>query len=265
MRVVTYLDEAGTHRGSGFMMMAGYTACLGQWMSFDKLWSRCLERTGLTYSHVQEMWGRDGEYKGWTNADVDAFLLRAFKITDRNTLFGFAMRLNFPEFEGVYRAPVTEPKVSLDSSFGLCFRSCVSTVPDMARRFLDRDDLVFDFVVESGHENAGAAPHIFKQIKGKKIVGVSELLGTCTLGGKKGHYGLQAADALASSAYQFDDHVPRTDIPQDISIDAARKAAASCSPTFRSEVTTEVMSDLRNGMHDFHRMRREHWLARKAA
>jgi hypothetical protein len=94
--------------------------------------------------------------------------------------------------------------------YGLCFRYLLAGVLQIATEQLPHKDLVLNFVIESGHSNAGAPAEIVRRVKQKQLPGVSEFLGEVVIGEKRRVPGLQAADGLASGAW----HLERKGIPQ---------------------------------------------------
>jgi hypothetical protein len=141
-------------------------------------------------------------------------------------------------------------KLALDSMYGLCFRYCLSFVPRVVRTKLNDPSLRFNFIVEDGHENAGAAHEIVKRIKKLEIPGYSDCLGTATLGEKKEFPGLQAADGLAYGAWHHDEHMVDNliDIASSPSLDAARKRTALRAPLFRCHIDAETIIALKRDM-----------------
>jgi hypothetical protein len=78
---------------------------------------------------------------------------------------------------------------------GLCFRICLSFLPEMIHRSLGRDDIQIDFILEAGHRNAGDAQRVFNQVKGGNIQEISPLIKSFSFGDEKRFPGLQAADS----------------------------------------------------------------------
>jgi hypothetical protein len=92
-------------------------------------------------------------------------------------MFGFAVRLDKADYYAAYRNGGWGGKVQPDSMYGLCFRYCLSLVLRVALQELPCDGLTLNFLVEDGHENSGAPTEIVRQLKKKKISGMSEFLG----------------------------------------------------------------------------------------
>lgn len=112
--VNVYIDESGTHGESGFMVMAGYVGRVGSWNRFDKKWAEYLRHHGVTYFHAKELNGRQNEYKGWSDIDVERFAQRGVFIADSHALFGFTMRLDRADWQTHYIGDRKPAKLALD-------------------------------------------------------------------------------------------------------------------------------------------------------
>jgi hypothetical protein len=195
MQFITKIDESGTHVPSDSMVMAGYTARLGQWNRFDRKWGKGLRQAGLRYFHAKEH-------------RAHPFAIKGVKIADASLMFGFVVRLDRGDYQKVYRTSETGAwggKIQPDSMYGLCFRYCLAFV--LRQTLIEQGSWsapVLDFIVENGHVNEGAPNEIVHQLKRKRISGVSEHLGNVTPMDKEKCYGLQAADALATGAWHME-------------------------------------------------------------
>jgi hypothetical protein len=130
-------------------------------------------------------------------------------------MFGFVVRLDKADYQKFYREGQWGGKAQPDSMYGLCFRYCMSAVLQIALNELPTKGLSINFMVEDGHTNAGAPAEIIRQLKKKKIGGVSEHLGWAITGDKEKVPGLQAADCVTSGAWQIEkDVVPLLGNPQ---------------------------------------------------
>lgn len=191
VQVLTLIDETQTHKGAPFMVLAGHTARLGEWNRFDLKWRKELKKAGLDYFHAKE------------HHDLP-FARKGPKITNDHLMFGFVVRLSPDDYKKHYRDGDWPAKVQPRSMYGLCFVYVLGFVLKQAQQILKRSDLTLNFVVESGHANAGAPAEIVRELKKKKIPGLSEYLGYATEGEKKELPGLQAADGVAFGGWHLE-------------------------------------------------------------
>jgi hypothetical protein len=231
--LVSKIDESGTHGRSTSLIMAGYTARLGQWNRFDVKWRKALRRAGLEYFHAKEHWKH-------------SFAANAVTIPDRNLLFGFVARLDKEDYDRFYRQGGWGDKAQPDSMYGLCFRYCLSFVLQQALIEEKREGLRLDFVIESGHPNEGAPAAIVARLKRNRIKGMSEFLGSAILGEKREVPGLQVADGLAFGA-RLRLCVPMINIPGNATVATARSRATLKAPIFRCHLDGKELTKFKNG------------------
>jgi Protein of unknown function (DUF3800) len=204
--VTVYIDESGTH-GSGVTILGGWVGRLGQWATFDPKWVKLLKRNGLTYFHSKKMRGTKDEFKGWTRERKFGFTQQAAALALKNLEYGFTISVTDEAYRDHYVAGNRPREIPLDSPYGLCFRYCLSLIPGFAKEAFGDRELNINFVLESGHKNAGDALRIFDKLKKQHLVSVEEqeivrMLGTIAFDDKKKFPGLQIADVNAYSAFQ---------------------------------------------------------------
>lgn len=245
-------------------MLGGYVADVATWRLFDHRWRKALRHKSLAYWHMEEFWANRGDFGKISHADKLALVRRLVHITDRTTLFGFTVRLDNADYQTFY-CPKAPRKPHPDSQFGLCFRSCLSFVPECVASFLGRNDITVNFVLEDGHRNIGDAERIFNAIR-KDVPEIGRLLGSFTAGEKKRHAGLQCADALVSAAIQQEPHTATfIAYTPDSGIEPARQASGLRSPVFRSHADQPVLTELLDGVLALKAIRHQMYLARKQA
>jgi hypothetical protein len=236
VQLIAKIDEAGTHGPSSYMTMAGYPARLGAWNRFDLKWRKALAKSGLWYFHVKEF----GDHP---------FALRAPEIADDNLMFGFVVRLDRADYQKYYReGGGWGGKAQPDSMYGLCFRYCLSLVLEIALAEMPHDTLEVNFVVEDGHQNSGAPTEIVRQLKKKRIPGISEFLGAAVPADKKKHPGLQAADGLASGAWHLEAlGMPQLGPLQKPSLSRWSRTNEMKSPIFRCHIDGGELAKFKEG------------------
>lgn len=249
--ITVYIDESGTHGPAGTMVMAGYLGRLGQWNNFDRLWRRALKRESVSYYHSKTLIHREDEFKGWSDGQAKQFVDRLTRITERNTMFGFVVVLSKEEYERFYVAGFRPKKIPLESQYGLCFRILLTYLPDMICRSLDRDDIEIVFVAEAGHPNSGAINELFRRFKREAPAELARLVKSAAVADWKDFYGLQAADLIATGAYQKErggiGSIALHDVPKDATIDDMKaRIGNSRAPAVRLHASEAVLGELKD-------------------
>ncbi|MGD0023194.1 MAG: DUF3800 domain-containing protein [Xanthobacteraceae bacterium] len=204
--VSVYIDESGTH-GSGLTILGGWVGRLGQWATFDPKWVKLLKRNGLTYFHSKKMRGTKDEFKGWTRERKFGFTQQAASLALKNLEFGFTISVIDKAYQDHYVAGNRPREIPLDSRYGLCFRYCLSLIPGFAKDVFKGRDLDINFILESGHNNAGDAERIFNRVKKQGLTNPAEveivrMLNVISFADKMRFPGLQITDVNAYSAFQ---------------------------------------------------------------
>lgn len=148
MIFTVHIDESGTDGRSPFMMLGGYVASARSWELFSHRWRKALRRKGLSYWQMEEFWANRREFGALSHEEKLDLVRRLVEITDRNTLFGFTVRLDNADYDTHYKSKAPR-KPHPDSQFGLCFRSCLSFVPEYVAQFVESEDINVDFVLEA--------------------------------------------------------------------------------------------------------------------
>ena len=246
-----FIDEADTHTPN--IVVGGYVAKVRRWDHFDKAWRKALQKRGLSYFHAVEMWGNKNEFKDWTAPQKEELRKRIYEITDKKLLFGFTVRLDEDDYQRIYIGE--NPRTHRDSKYGLCLRWAFCFLPDYAQGLTGETLKRCHYILETGHPNFGDCDRIFSELKNENT-DIAPLLGTFTGGDKKDFPGLQAADALTSSAAQWWDHIDGQMVvdPQDAR-PAVQVIGEHC-PVVRFKFDAEILHDLKQEKIDYHKMQR---------
>ena len=245
--VTTYIDEAGTHGDAPHMIMGALVGRLGQWADFDKKWRKMLRRNGIEYFHSKKLKHSNGPFKGWGRAQKMTLITTASDIQQKTTLFGVSVKLRQSDYDQHYRSGERPKKLPLDTMYGLGFRYLAAFIMDTAEQSLMRKDLEFDFIIESGHKNAGDALRVFKQMK-YDLTRSSEMK-SLIFRDKKSLYGLQGADLFSHTAYLMerddDDEMELTELPTGGTLVDARRLVKHKSPLFRGVLGPELLKEIK--------------------
>jgi len=248
--LTAYLDESGTHDSSPFVIMGSIVGNAEQWMNYDKRWGRLLGKNGLTYFHSRRLRASSGEFENWSDHSKLVLIGEIDKLQNTNSLFRFVTVVRKDEFQEHYKSGDRPKKLQLDSIYGLCFRLSLSFTAELLERSFGLTGRKINFVVESGHPNAGACPVIFDQIK-KHVSELRDVLGTCTIEDKKKLAGLQGADAVSYAGYQQEkggDESELMDFAPDWNLEKAKSILKAGSPVFRSYARPDILKELKDNL-----------------
>lgn len=262
MILTTYIDESGTHGDSAVTVMAGYVGHSGQWRKFDKKWGRMLGNAGASHFHAKDFVKRSGEFRGWDLPKQNRFIDSIDQICRINSLFGFIASINNADYDKYYVAEGRPRKIQADSRYGACFRLCLMFVPKLVHELYGERDLTLNFVLESGHKNAGDAVRIFDLFKKQAPEEWRHIAGTITFADKMDCYGVQAADSLAWTGYKVElrgnvaakpfERTDETWTPEMDYIQGPR-------PVFRLKGTPNVLTEMRDSLISHVAEREAHW------
>jgi hypothetical protein len=259
MQLIAYLDEAGTHAGTRLTVMAGWVADADRWDTFEARWTALLRRNGISHVHGTDLHSGKAPFKGWPRERRAALAAEIAELCTRATLFGLVAILDNAQYDRVYigdDAEMRKKRSALDSKYGVCFRVAISLIP----RLIERADLAngsaLAVVIESGHQNVGAAPEIFRAFNELADEPIRSLLKSVTVAEKRNSAGLQAADMLAYPAWRGE--TDNTLIHQDVDllVDDSPLRLPIDAP-FRVPIKPETLTDLREGTLALPRYRRQ--------
>lgn len=250
--ITVYIDESGTH-GAPLMTMGGLVGRLGQWVTFDAKWRRMLHEKQIDHFHLKKMKHSQGPFKGWSRRAKDEMMRHVDRIIHRHTLFAFTIMLRDDEYVEHYHSGERPKKARLDSRYGLCFRLCLSVVPDMLRSAFPDDEIDLHFVLEAGHKNFGDAKRVFDEIKDKGPPHIAGMLRTLTSGDKKEFPGLQGADVPAHISFDYEsrDEPPIEGLGGKTAVEIIRdKSDLKRATIFRQHITPDVLQSARKNVLD---------------
>ena len=200
-----YFDESGTHggsEGSPAVTMAGFVGTGRQWELFGRRLNGLKSKYGFKIFHANHLKGKKGEFKGWSDAKGMGLINDLTELIRDAKIHGVSMSLDKARYQKEYRDKPRPKKMPLDSSYGLCFRACLSDITHTIQKGARRHNL--HIVLEHGHPNVRDACRVFDEIKGDlKDLGI-ELLGEITVAKKTERELLMVADFLAHSQFMID-------------------------------------------------------------
>jgi hypothetical protein len=256
--LTTHLDESGTHSESPVLIMGGIVGSLGQWVDYDKKWSRLRRKHGFRCFHSKELRHGEGEFANWSDWSKQQLNRDLDKHQNKNSMFRFVTVVNKEEFQEHYKKGQSPKKFQLDSIYGMCFRLSMAFTLELIERHMGLVGNEVNFIVEDGAKGAGACPEIVKQIK-KHVPQLRDVLRVCVLEEKCKLPGLQGADAISYSGYRQEregDESDLMDFDPDWNLEKAKAILKAKSPVFRSYGRPEIMSELKDNLFILEEKRR---------
>jgi hypothetical protein len=203
-----YYDESGTHAGSPFTVLAGFVGRADHWARFEREWTKVLRNHNITHLRAKHLFHHQKQHKGWTERQTSRLLNDVLYVVQelKNQDVCFASKVLLREEHYLKSYVDTGPlkRERLDSRYALCLRAFLDFNLLWAEPLppgMPMADVPVNFVLESGHRNAGDAVRMFAQYKADKRVRHRHLIGSLSFGEKKQFPALQAADLLAYMFY----------------------------------------------------------------
>lgn len=245
MILTAYLDESGTHDGSPVTVMGGMLATAGQWEAFEKNFERVKAKHGFRIFHTKKFKKRDGDFKGWTTDQCLALMADLAPMTATAFVEGVTVALDNAAYDAEYRVGDKPKRLRLDSRYGLCFRNCLLffALEGLKRRHRRRYPTL-NFVLESGHKNAGDALRTFKEVKAELKANDCNMLGDLLFANKDESDQLMMADFLAHSTFMMHDKPWNPGAPIGPTIPVGPKESGVTHLTFKPGGLAELKSTL---------------------
>lgn len=188
-----YYDESGTHEGSPATVLAGLVGDVNQIVELEIEWAKVLKKYQLTHVRAKHLFHRQGQFKGWQRqriAELWADLL--YVLQERKEIHLSKSILREQDYKMFYVSDGPAKKERLDTRYALCVRALLSFLPAVKT-----GAMAVNFVLESGHRNAGDALRVFNEMKTDKSYRFRHSIGSLSFGNKPDSPALQAADLLA--------------------------------------------------------------------
>ena len=256
-----YFDEADTHTATPTIIMAAFLAHAYQWRRFEIRLARIQEKFGFKIFHAKDFKVPKGEFAGWGEAKAQALIWELTELVRDTLTDGMVVALEHARYASEYRAPPIPKKMSLDSQYGVCFRSCLSHLLDRMKERGYRDKL--NIVMESGHKNVWDCGRIFDGLKKRFDQGGLPVLGTFTVQGKNDSPPLMVADFLAAFYSMLRAQYPGQS-PDAYADRAPEPGSGEAQLTFL-ELLPDALRNLKLNFERLRQMEIDNWRAKRAA
>lgn len=184
-----YFDDAGTHRDSRVVVLAGYIGPVSEWELLEAEWAGFLQRESLRFYHSVECVAARGPFAGRSNPDCNRLHRDAVGIITRRRLVPLGVAVDTPS----YRSAPTQPHEEL----GRCFVHVV----EYLGRYMEQ---------HASHEQVALVLEEMPGVMGRLVEDYESLMAPDRLGRfrqyfagppafrpKRETFALQAADVLA--------------------------------------------------------------------
>lgn len=192
--LAAYLDDSGTHVGSGWVVVAGGVASSKQWSILSRAWVRAIADWKLTkgYFRMTEFVNGVGDYSAWSSELKAARLNHLVEIISENVRLLVGNAVNEADFNEAFRRC---PTAKIGTAYRFCAFLALPAVNTWRERSPRREPVAFIF--ESGNKLMNEYGQILAQIGSYE--GPREKFGVASLavGQKRNLPALQAADVIA--------------------------------------------------------------------
>jgi Protein of unknown function (DUF3800) len=204
--LVGHFDEAGTHDGSRYTVMAGWIARADRWAELEGKWNTLLRRHRLLYIHAKDLKQGTRQFKDktvWPWPKRLQLAEEAGRLAQDHALFSLVVLLSNADYDAYYIAgdkKLRKHRGPLDSKYGVCARICMSLLARLTERYF-RDDASLTLIFEAGAKNQGAAQTILGDMYRAAPDIAKYLAPAVGYAIKEQSPGVQAADLLAYPVY----------------------------------------------------------------
>lgn len=194
--LVCYLDDSGKDPQNPITTIAGYIAREDAWQKFEAEVEPYFAERQVSILHAKELHDTDGQFKGWTRLQKQAFVARISQVSGRHLMMGLSMSAlkgSYEEHAG-YRASGTPARRTV-TPYTFCFQVIVDWILRDIRigRAVHTEGVAL--ILECGHENNPQAEEEFGYVR--EHYGLQNVLWSISFVPKSNCRAIQLADVLA--------------------------------------------------------------------
>jgi hypothetical protein len=150
--LTAFVDEAGTHDGSAYTVMAGWVGYADRWAVFEERWRELLSRNGLSHLHAIDLKAGRGQFADktrwpeWQRRNLGGLFA---KLSMEPALFSLSIVLPNTDYAAHYIGAdkkLRKHRAPIDSKYGVCLRVFMFALSTMVRRYAGDDAQVTSYL-----------------------------------------------------------------------------------------------------------------------
>jgi uncharacterized protein DUF3800 len=194
--LVCYLDDSGKDRQNPITAVAGYIAKDDGWKTFESEVEPIFVEPKISVLHAKELHDTDGDFKGWTVLQKQAFVARIGQVASKHLMMGLSMSaLKGTYQEHAFHRTEGSPPRRTVTPYTFCFQVIVDWVLRDIRIGRAANTEGVAFVLECGHENNPQAENEFCWVRNH--YNLHDVLRSISFVPKNSCRAIQLADLLA--------------------------------------------------------------------
>jgi len=150
--LVCYLDDSGKDPQNEITTVAGYIAREEAWEAFETEVEPIFAEKKISILHAKEMHDTDGEFKGWTVLQKQAFVARIGQVSSHHLMMGMSMSALKGTYKAHALARANDDKRTV-APYTFCFQVIVDWVLRDIKLGRAANTEGVAFILECGHEN----------------------------------------------------------------------------------------------------------------
>lgn len=163
-----YLDDSGKDPQNPITTVAGYLAREDAWQAFEAEVEPIFTEKKVSILHARDLHATDGDFKGWTMIQKQAFVARICNVASGKVLMGVSMSAHKDKYEehSIDRAQGDQPRRTV-TPYVFCFQVVVDWLLRDIRvgRLVNTEGI--KLILETGHENNAQAEQEFEVVRNR--------------------------------------------------------------------------------------------------
>lgn len=191
-----YLDDSGKDPQNPITTVAGYIARDNAWRAFEAEVEPYFSERNVSILHAKDLHDTDGDFKGWTRLQKQAFVARLSQVASHHLMMGLSMSAlkgTYTE-HAVHRADRINPRRTV-APYTFCFQVIVDWILRDIRLGRAAHTEGVALFLECGHENNPQAEHEFHYVR--EHYGLQNTLHSISFVPKASCRAIQMADLIA--------------------------------------------------------------------
>lgn len=194
--VQAYIDDSKSDFGDRYLILAGYVNTAEMWARFSDAWYEELHRSpAIDYMKMVEAFGRNGQFRGWTEEDRDQKIEDLARIIRHFKPISIHASISQRQVQEIIK-PVAP--YGMASAYSLCFQSIIVPIATYQSRRRDLMQVPIDFIFDNQEGLGNETRELYQSVRAMQPKSVQKVLSREPLfRDDKLVMPLQAADMLA--------------------------------------------------------------------